>query len=97
MRTVLEKLRMGGSEEVEGREYKAAKALVVVFPLLGVTYILTLVGPSHNLHPLSHQIFQTVRVSLLSTQVSLEGLVLGFILFFKVRSNSHPVTGRVRL
>ena len=36
--------------------------------MAGFTYILTLVGPGQQFDPLAHQIFQTVRVSLLSTQ-----------------------------
>ena len=50
------------------RHYKAAKALVVVIPLFGFTYLLTLMGPSKESNPLAYTIFQSVRAVLLSTQ-----------------------------
>ena len=68
MMAVVAKLQSSRAGEVERLHYKSARALVIVIPLLGFTYILTMVGPSHSLHPLAHQIFQTARVCLLSTQ-----------------------------
>merc|ERR1719411_248006 len=68
MTAVVAKLQSSGAGEVERLHYKSARALVIVIPLLGFTYILTLVGPSYSLSPLAHQIFQTCRVCLLSTQ-----------------------------
>ena len=50
------------------RHFKAAKALVIVIPLLGFTYLLTFIGPSKENNPLAYTIFQSVRAVLLSTQ-----------------------------
>ena len=61
MTAVVTKLQSSCAGEVERLHYKSARALVIVIPLLGFTYILTLVGPSYSLHPLAHQIFQTFR------------------------------------
>ena len=54
--------------DFDRRHYRAAKALVVVIPLLGFTYMLTLLGPSATDNPTAYTIFQVVRASLLSTQ-----------------------------
>ena len=45
----------------------------------GFNYVLTLVGPSQQLHPGAHQIFQTVRVSLLSSQGAVISLTYCFL------------------
>ena len=50
------------------RHFKAAKALVIVIPLLGFTYLLTFIGPNKESNPLAYTIFQSVRAVLLSTQ-----------------------------
>ena len=50
------------------RHFKAAKALVIVIPLFGLTYLLTLMGPNKESNPLAYTIFQSVRAVLLSTQ-----------------------------
>ena len=50
------------------RHFKAAKALVIVIPLLGFTYLLTFIGPNKENNPLAYTIFQSVRAVLLSTQ-----------------------------
>ena len=50
------------------RHFKAAKALVIVIPLLCFTYLLTLMGPSEEDSFLAFTIFQAVRAALLSTQ-----------------------------
>ena len=41
---------------------------MVVIPLFGFTYLLTLVGPNKESNPLAYTIFQSVRAVLLSTQ-----------------------------
>ena len=77
MTAVVAKLQTSLAGEVERLHYKSARALVIVIPLLGFTYVLTLVGPSYSLHPLAHQIFQTFRVCLLSTQAQLYHSLIG--------------------
>ena len=54
--------------DYDRRHFKAAKALVIVIPLLGFTYLLTFIGPSKESNPLAYTIFQSVRAVLLSTQ-----------------------------
>ena len=54
--------------DIDRRHYRAAKALVIVIPVLGFTYILTLLGPSARDSPTAYTIFQTIRAALLSTQ-----------------------------
>ena len=39
-----------------------------MIPLLGVTYLLTFIGPNKENNPLSYTVFQAIRVVLLSTQ-----------------------------
>lgn len=54
---------------VETRQYrKASKALLVLIPLLGLTYLVVMAGPNEGVG--SH-IFVIARAFLLSTQVSL--------------------------
>jgi len=65
---VVSKLRARTAMDHDRRHYKAAKALVVVIPLFGFTYLLTLMGPSKESNPLAYTIFQSVRAVLLSTQ-----------------------------
>ena len=62
------KLRARTALDHDRRHYKAAKALVIVIPLLGFTYLLTFIGPSKETSPLAYTIFQSVRAVLLSTQ-----------------------------
>ena len=61
MTAVVTQLKSSCAGELEKLHYKSARALVIIIPLLGFTYVLTLVGPSYSLHPLAHQIFQTFR------------------------------------
>ena len=65
---VVSKLRARTAMDHDRRHYKAAKALVVVIPLFGFTYLLTLMGPNKESNPLAYTIFQSVRAVLLSTQ-----------------------------
>ena len=65
---VISKLRSRTALDHDRRHFKAAKALVIVIPLLGVTYLLTFIGPSKESNPLGYTVFQAVRVVLLSTQ-----------------------------
>ena len=64
----MSKLRSRTALDHDRRHYKAAKALVIVIPLLGFTYLLTLMGPSEEESFLAFTIFQSVRAALLSTQ-----------------------------
>ena len=64
----MSKLRSRTALDHDRRHYKAAKALVIVIPLLGFTYLLTLMGPSEEESFLAFTIFQAVRAALLSTQ-----------------------------
>lgn len=62
MWVLITKLRSANS--LETQQYrKAAKALLVLTPLLGVTYMITLYGPTSA-------VFDYTRAVLLSTQVS---------------------------
>jgi hypothetical protein len=51
------------------QNWKAAKALLVIIPLLGITYIITIAGPTDK-ESIAYHIFQHVRAILLSIQVS---------------------------
>lgn len=63
---LITKLRSATSAETQ-QYRKAAKALLVLIPLLGITYILVIVGPAEGI---SRSIYDGVRAVLLSTQVS---------------------------
>jgi hypothetical protein len=66
MWVLITKLR--SANNVETQQYrKAAKALLVLIPLLGVTYILVIVGPTEGI---SRRIYDSLRAILLSTQVT---------------------------
>jgi corticotropin releasing hormone receptor 1 len=66
LQVLITKLRSATS--VETQQYrKATKALLVLIPLLGITYILMIAGPSEGV---SAAIYAHVRGILLSTQVS---------------------------
>ena len=65
---VVSKLRAHTALDYDRRHYKAAKALVVIIPLLGFTYLLTLVGPSEEESPVGFLVFNTFRAALLSSQ-----------------------------
>lgn len=54
---------------METRQYrKAAKALLVLIPLFGITYLVVLAGPSES--GLMGHMFAVLRAVLLSTQAS---------------------------
>lgn len=66
LQVLITKLRSANT--VETRQYrKASKALLVLIPLLGLTYLVVLAGPNEGVG--SH-IFVIARAFLLSTQVS---------------------------
>ena len=44
------------------------QALIIVMPILGIGYLVTMVGPDPTI-PWAHNTFQIVRCILLSTQV----------------------------
>ena len=61
--------KLRSTNTVETRQYrKASKALLVLIPLLGLTYLVVMAGPNEGVG--SH-IFVIARAFLLSTQVSL--------------------------
>ena len=55
------------ASESHRQHWRAAKALLVIFPLLGISYIITLVVPPQGVT--GHRVFQYVRALLLSLQV----------------------------
>ena len=69
-------------EPTDHQNWKAAKALLVIIPLLGITYIITIVGKTNSSHEcpylivsgptdttsLQYAIFEHIRAILLSTQ-----------------------------
>ena len=63
---VVSKLRSRTALDHDRRHYKAAKVLVIVIPLLGITLI-TLMGTSKEESFLAFTIFESVRSALLST------------------------------
>jgi len=67
MGIVLSKLRSQTAMDHDRRHLKAAKALVIVIPLFGFTYILTFIGPDEREFPLGYTIFQSFRAIFLST------------------------------
>lgn len=59
--------KLRSANTVETRQYrKASKALLVLIPLLGITYLVILKGPSEGVG--SH-IFAVIRAFLISSQV----------------------------
>ena len=73
---VICKLRSETTER-HRQHWRAAKALLVIFPLLGISYIITLVGPTDT-----HRVFQYVRALLLSLQVGTKQLLDVILDFF---------------
>lgn len=65
MWVLITKLRSANSVETQ-QYHKAAKALLVLMPLLGVTYIITIWAPTPDTN--SKNIFESIRAVLLSTQ-----------------------------
>ena len=69
MTIVICKLRSENLPSENHRQHwRAAKALLVIFPLLGISYVITLVVPPQGVT--GHRVFQYVRALLLSLQVS---------------------------
>jgi corticotropin releasing hormone receptor 1 len=80
LQVLITKLR--ATNNAETQQYrKATKALLVLIPLLGITYILVITGPAEGV---SATIYDYVTAVLLSTQVmfliilSLKALLLDF-------------------
>ncbi|XP_018579874.1 diuretic hormone receptor-like, partial [Anoplophora glabripennis] len=67
MWVLITKLRSANTLETQ-QYHKAAKALLVLMPLLGITYVITLYGPTLNMTSIN--VFECTRAVLLSTQVS---------------------------
>ena len=68
LQIVVSKLHFQTSIDFDRRHFRAAKALMVVTPVLGFTYILTLTGPTAEHSPLGYKVFQGIRAVLLSSQ-----------------------------
>ncbi|XP_046390386.1 diuretic hormone receptor-like isoform X2 [Ischnura elegans] len=64
MWVLITKLRSANNAETQ-QYRKATKALLVLIPLLGITYILVIAGPTHGL---SARVYASIRALLLSTQ-----------------------------
>ena len=86
MVVVVGKLRSDNSES-HHQHWKAAKALLVIIPLLGITYLITLMPPTADKHTTGHIIFQDLRAVLLSTQV---GFFVCALAVIPGRLNSSP-------
>lgn len=67
MGIVLSKLHSQTALDHDRKHLKAAKALVIIIPLFGLQYLLTLEGPNKKDYPLAFTIFQSLRAALLST------------------------------
>ena len=66
---VVTKLRSTGQREASDHQnWRAAKALLVIIPLLGITYLITIVPITSNTSSLFYFIFVHFRAVLLSTQ-----------------------------
>lgn len=61
--------KLRSANTVETRQYrKASKALLVLIPLLGITYLVVLAGPNEGV---GSNVFAVARAFLLSTQVNM--------------------------
>lgn len=69
MQVLITKLRSANSAETQ-QYRKASKALLVLIPLLGVTYILTMIGPTESGTYANY--YSYGRATLLSMQVCLK-------------------------
>lgn len=75
-KVLITKLRSANT--VETRQYrKASKALLVLIPLLGITYLVVMAGPNEGV---GLHIFAIARALLLSTQVNILILTNTYIL-----------------
>ena len=73
--------KLGSANNAETQQYrKATKALIVLIPLLGVTYILVLAGPTEGTVA---NMFTFMRAILLSLQVSIIFLFLRIFVDWK--------------
>lgn len=77
-------IKLRSANTAETRQYKkASKALLVLIPLLGITYLVVWIGPENGV---SSQMFDVLRAFLISTQVS--GGCLSHEPFDSIRFNS---------
>lgn len=65
VQVLITKLRSAHTLETR-QYYKASKALLVLIPLFGITYLLVLTGPEQGI---SRNLFEAIRAFLISTQV----------------------------
>lgn len=86
-KVLITKLRSANT--VETRQYrKASKALLVLIPLLGITYLVVLAGPNEGV---GSYIFVVARAFLLSTQVNCPLIVIHSVALFLCQSCFHFV------
>ena len=78
---VIGKLRSDTTVETNDTNRRALKALGIIFPLLGLTYLVTMFPPV-NPDGIGYHIFQTFRAILLSTQV--KQIEIGFYTYLYV-------------
>lgn len=71
LKVLITKLRSANNAETQ-QYRKASKALLVLIPLLGVTYMLVIYGPSEGQ---AANIFSHARAILLSLQVSFKNFI----------------------
>ena len=67
-KVVIGKIRSEVTEHNQ-QHIRAGKAFLIIIPLLGITYLITMFPPV-NTEGIGYQIFQAARSILLSTQVS---------------------------
>ena len=83
LQVLITKLRSANS--VETQQYrKGSKALLVLIPLLGLTYVLVIAGPTEGLIAIY---FSHIRAVLLSTQVS---AICNYFNLFTAPPNCSP-------
>ena len=70
---VIRQLRSDSGHESHHQHWKAARALLIILPLLGTTYLITLFEPQEP--PIATAIFRNIRALLLSTQVKFHRLL----------------------
>ena len=80
LQVVITKLRSTNAPAMEHdhQNWKAAKALLVIIPLLGITYIFTIYGPTDSAS-WPHYIFIHIRACLLSLQVCTRTYVIYYL------------------
>jgi hypothetical protein len=89
VQVLITKLRSATTPETQ-QSRKATKAMVVLMPLLGITYILILIGPSRV------PLYEHIRAFLISTQVRKDGILVEVCRKTWWGFNVHERTERTR-